>query len=175
MTTKIHKNFYKKLRHRWWLQRWHSNIKRAWNEQRKKVLRFGSFRVIKNWKSELIVIILRIQLRKIDIFSGFKINKIQIKKSLGKCKMKLFYCQNKWRISVSTYAILATTLKTLARCRLYATYLKFAMIFCVCHNKNTTLKTIIISNLTSDSNCFLACKLRKRNMGCWKAEVTLLT
>ena len=123
------------------------DIKRAWNEQRKKVLRFGSFRVIKNWKSELIVIILRIQLRKIDIFSGFKINKIQIKKSLGKCKMKLFYCQNKWRISVSTYAILATTLKTLARCRLYATFLKFAMIFCVCYNKNTTLKTIIIRKI----------------------------
>ena len=64
-----------------------------WKEK-KKVLRFGSFRVIKNWKSELIVIILRIQLRKIDIFSGFKINKIQIKKSLGKCKMELFYCRN---------------------------------------------------------------------------------
>ena len=97
----------------------------------KKFSDLAVFRVIKNWKSELIVIILRIQLRKIDIFSGFKINKIQIKKSLGKCKMKLFYCQNKWRISVSTYATLASTLKPLARCRSHATYLKFPMIFCV--------------------------------------------
>ena len=85
-------------------------------EREKKVLRFGSFRVIKNWKSELIVIILRIQLRKIDIFSGFKINKIQIKKSLGKCKMKLFYCQNKWRTSVVLLRLLHPSL--LVRCRL---------------------------------------------------------
>ena len=30
---------------------------------------------------------------KSTFFPGFKINKIQIKKSLGKCKMELFYCQ----------------------------------------------------------------------------------
>ena len=31
---------------------------------------------------------------KSTFFPGFKINKIQIKKSLGKCKMELFYCRN---------------------------------------------------------------------------------
>ena len=56
------------------------------HEMEKKVLKFSCHKEF-GVESELIVVI---QLRKIDIFFCYKINKIPIKKSLGKCQMGLF-------------------------------------------------------------------------------------